>query len=242
MCCLTGCPVVNVFQIRLTFSLNLLKLVLIFYYLWKFNARKNTYRSEYSCYYEKNGSAIKNITDEIPFDIPENWCWEKISNATLFQEGPGILAVDFRHSGVPLIRIAGMQTNKVSLNGCNYLDEIMVAERWKHFRLDKGDIVISSSASMDKIAEVFEDTVGAIPYTGLIRFKMQPCLIKEYFKFFIQSNCYIKQIDKQKSGGTIKHYGPSHLQKMYIPIPPITEQQRIIKKIIDLFEKVKDEN
>lgn len=88
-----------------------------------------------------------------------------------------------------------MQTNKVSLNGCNYLDEIMVAERWKRFRLDKGDIVISSSASMDKIAEVFEDTVGAIPYTGLIRFKMQPCLIKEYFKFFIQSNCYINKVD-----------------------------------------------
>ena len=49
------------------------------------------YKGDDNCYYEKNGATIKNITDEIPFDIPENWCWEKISNATLFQEGPGIL-------------------------------------------------------------------------------------------------------------------------------------------------------
>ena len=194
------------------------------------------------CYYEKNGSIVKNINEEIPFELPNSWEWVKISNATIFQEGPGILAVDFREKGVPLIRIAGMQTNTVSLNGCNFLDKQMVEEKWKHFKLDKGDIVISSSASMDKIAEVDDTTVGAIPYTGLIRFKMTSCLLKDYFKFFIQSNCYIKQIDKQKSGGTIKHYGPSHLQKMYIPIPPIAEQKRIICKIEGVFSKIKDEN
>ena len=200
------------------------------------------YKGDDNCYYEKVGTKVRNITDEIPFDIPNNWSWEKISNATIFQEGPGILATDFRPIGVPLIRISGMKTSKVSLDGCNYLEESMVSEKWHHFKLDKGDIVISSSASMDKIAEVFEDTVGAIPYTGLIRFKMRQCLIKEYFKNFIQSSCYIKQINKQKSGGTIKHYGPSHLQKMYIPIPPIPEQQRIIEKIATLFEKVKGEH
>ena len=29
----------------------------------------------YFCYYEKVGSATKNITDEIPFDIPDSWSW-----------------------------------------------------------------------------------------------------------------------------------------------------------------------
>jgi type I restriction enzyme S subunit len=172
--------------------------------------------------------------DEIPFDIPENWKWVRIAEMSYFQEGPGIMAKDFRNSGIPLIRIAGMQKDKLSLDGCNYLDPDMVEKKWSHFKLDLGDIVISTSASMDKICEVTEETVGAIPYTGQIRFKMFGNISKEYFKYFIMSNAYIKQINEQKSGGTIKHYGPTHLNKMIIPLPPLTEQKRIVSKIEQL--------
>ena len=181
--------------------------------------------------------------EEYPFDIPDNWKWLYISDMSLFQEGPGILAVDFRIQGVPLIRIAGMQEDVVKLDGCNYLDPQMVEDKWKHFKLDLGDIVISTSASMDKIAEVTEETVGAIPYTGLIRFKMFGNINKEYFKYFIKSSFYATQINEQKSGGTIKHYGPTHLKKMLIPIPPIEEQQRIVERLealLPLCETLKE--
>ena len=104
-------------------------------------------------------------------------------------------------------------------------------KKWSHFRLAPGDIVISTSASMDKIAEVTTDTIGAIPYTGLIRFKMYGNINKEYFKCFIKSPFYANQIIKQAAGAAIKHYGPSHLRKMYIPLPPLEEQQRIVDKV-----------
>lgn len=171
----------------------------------------------------------------MPCKIPENWRWVYISDMALFQEGPGILAKDFRASGVPLIRIAGMKSDKVSLEGCNYLDESMVKNKWDHFKLDLGDIVISTSASMDKIAEVQEDTVNAILYTGLIRFKMYGNINKKFFKYFIKSPFYLHQIDEQKAGGTIKHYGPSHLKRMIIPLPPIEEQQRIVERLEQLL-------
>lgn len=183
---------------------------------------------------ERYRGAIEN-SEFLPCKIPENWRWVYISDMALFQEGPGILAKDFRDSGVPLIRIAGMRSDKVSLEGCNYLDENMVKDKWNHFKLDLGDIVISTSASMDKIAEVQKDTVNAILYTGLIRFKMYGNINKEYFKYFIKSPFYLHQIDEQKAGGTIKHYGPSHLKKMIIPLPPIEEQQRIVEQLEKLL-------
>ncbi|WP_025852775.1 restriction endonuclease subunit S [Paenibacillus ehimensis] len=173
--------------------------------------------------------------DEIPFDIPDSWKWVRIPEMSYFQEGPGILAVDFRDSGVPLIRISGMQNDELSLEGCNYLDPDMVEKRWSHYKLDLGDIVISTSASMDKICEVTDKTVGSIPYTGQIRFKMYGNINKDYFKFFVKSSWYIKQINEQKSGGTIKHYGPTHLKKMIIPLPPLEEQKRIVAKIEELL-------
>ena len=179
------------------------------------------------------------IADKVPFEIPDNWMWCHISDVCLFQEGPGILAVDFRTSGIPLIRIAGMQGDKVKLDGCNYLDPNMVAAKWDHFRLDKGDIVVSTSASLDKIAEVDDEAEGAIPYTGLIRFKMFTGLSKQYFTYFIKSPCYVNQIAEQEAGAAIKHYGPTHLRKMFIPIPPIEEQKRIIKMIEAVLPSIK---
>ena len=177
----------------------------------------------------------KVIPENEPFEIPNTWVWMYISDMTLFQEGPGILGKDFREQGVPLIRIAGMQTSEVLLEGCNYLDPDMVSEKWEHFKLDYGDIVISASASMDKIAEVKEEAEGSIPYTGLIRFKINGGIDKEYFKWFIRSPFYMSQVNNQKTGGTIKHYGPTHLRQMMIPLPPLAEQHRIVAKIEELL-------
>lgn len=176
--------------------------------------------------------------DEIPFSIPNNWKWAYIPEACYFQEGPGILAKDFRKNGTPLIRIAGMQGNIVSLEGCNYLDPEMVKEKWSHFKLDEGDIVISTSASLDKIAEVDVTSVGAIPYTGLIRFKMFDGISKDFFKYFIESPFYVSQIKEQEAGAAIKHYGPTHLNHMLMPIPPLAEQKRIVERLNTFMQNI----
>ncbi|MDU2591779.1 MAG: restriction endonuclease subunit S [Paeniclostridium sordellii] len=187
----------------------------------------------------KKEKSLSNISkEENLFELPKGWEWSRLPNVTIFQEGPGILAKDFREEGVPLIRLSGMQSNVVSLEGCNYLDEEMVKQKWKHFKLDLGDIVISSSASMGKVARVDSSTVGCIPYTGLIRFKVLSGILDKYFIYFMQSPDYISQIDAQKSGTTIKHYGPTHLKKMIIPVPPLEEQKRIVAKVDELFELI----
>ena len=190
------------------------------------------FRGADTAYYEKVGDAEPVcIDDQIPFDIPDSWEWSFIPEIAYFQEGPGILGADFKKEGVPLIRIAGMQGKYVSLQGCNYLDPEKVLQKWNHFKLDLGDIVISTSASLDKIAEVTEEAKGAIPYTGLIRFKMFSGISKDYFTYFIKSPFYMAQIAKQESGSAIKHYGPTHLKRMIIPIPPYLEQLRIVKEL-----------
>ena len=180
-------------------------------------------------------AARKSAIENVPYSLPCNWVWKRISEVTEFQEGPGIGKDDFRPKGVPLIRISGMQESVVHLHGCNYLDPGMVREKWNHFRLDRGDVVISTSASLDKVAVVDDECVGAIPYTGLIRFKMTSSIDREYFRLYIQSSEYARQIDEQKKGGAIKHYGPTHLRKMTIPIPPLAEQKRIVTCVESLF-------
>src|SRR5712675_2132091 len=101
--------------------------------------------------------------------MADEWLEIPFSDVIDFQEGPGILAKDFHEHGVPLVRLAGLERGASILAGCNYLDPEVVARRWAHFALKRGDILLSTSASLGRIALVGDDAVGAIPYTGIIR-------------------------------------------------------------------------
>lgn len=156
--------------------------------------------------------------------------WEEVdfANAIFFQEGPGIMTVDFRDEGVPLVRLSGLAGQSVSLHGCNYLDPDKVEKKWSHFRLEAGDILVSCSASFGRPAIVTDVAAGAVFYTGLVRFKAKDGRLSVgYLEVFMGSPSFLRQAESFAVGGGIKHFGPTHLRQMKVPLPHINEQQRI---------------
>ncbi len=161
-------------------------------------------------------------------EVPAHWALVPFGLAFEYQEGPGIMAVDFRDEGVPLVRISGVQGRWVTLEGCNYLEPSKVKEKWAHFRLDKGDLIISGSASMGLVSEVGEDAAGAVAYTGLIRLKPRANIsIRDFIRSVVGSYQFHAQIDLLKAGSTIQHFGPTHLSQMKVVLPPVNEQAQI---------------
>lgn len=186
----------------------------------------------------KSNVEMKDSGNEWIGKVPKEWGIVPLNKVCTYQEGPGIMSADFEESGVPLIRISGMKGNTVSLNGCNYLNPRKVKQKWEHFKLNLGDILISASASTGIVATVDESTVGCIPYTGLIRFKAGSSIANSYLKYFIESDIYIEQINIQKTGTTIHHYGPSHLRKVKFVLPPLNEQQSIVDFLDEKCSKI----
>ncbi|HCE5420931.1 TPA: restriction endonuclease subunit S [Legionella pneumophila] len=164
--------------------------------------------------------------------IPEHWRIIPFKYVIYFQEGPGIMAVDFTEQGVPLIRIRNLTANKVQLEGCNYLNPEKVEKIWKQFQLDVDDLLISTSATTGLVSSVGPEAKGAIPYTGIIRLKPKnKSIINEYIKLLVSSTLFFTQIDLLKTGSTIQHFGPLHLGQMSICLPPLGEQSEIARLI-----------
>ena len=159
--------------------------------------------------------------------VPSHWRISPFRQACWYQEGPGIMAVDFHETGVPLLRISGVQGRYASLDGCNFLDPEKVAQKWRHFRLHEGDLLISASATMGTITEVGEEAVGAVAYTGIIRMKPSDQVTKRFLSYFLGSSIFMEQINLMKQGSTIQHFGPTHLSRVKIPLPPTDEQEAI---------------
>ena len=156
-----------------------------------------------------------------------------------FREGPGILARDFREHGVPLVRLAGLNRGVSVLEGCDYLDPEAVSARWSHFQLELGDILLSTSASLGRIAVVGQEGVGAVPYTGIIRMRpMGNTLYAPFIKYLLEGPDFQQQAEMVGVGSVIRHFGPMHLRQMTVRFPSLPEQRAIAHVLGTLDDKI----
>jgi len=184
--------------------------------------------------YQKVINGARAVLDHYRPHIPihPDWPMVELASVARFQEGPGILAKDFRNEGVPLVRLAGLGGATVTLNGCNYLNPELVVQKWNHFRLQVGDILVSTSASFGRPAIVGPEAAGAVFYTGLIRFRpLDSTLDSKYLETFLGSPEFLEQGQAFATGSSIKHFGPMHLKQMKITLPPLATQQAIVAEI-----------
>lgn len=161
--------------------------------------------------------------------------WVPLKTVAGYREGPGILAVDFRDHGIPLLRIGNLMDDTVTLEGCGFLDPADVDTRWSHLAAHTGELLISGSATSGLPVVVPPEADGAIPYTGLIRlWPLDGRLNRDYLRFFLASRLFTDQIDRLKTGIGLQHWGPSHLAQVSLPLPNGNHQAAIVNRLLEV--------
>ncbi len=149
-----------------------------------------------------------------------------------YREGPGILAADFRESGTPVIRLAGVKPTTVTLEGCNFVDPSQAARQWAHLVVRAGELLVSGSAGTRFPVVVPAAVDGAIPYTGLIRVSPRDGrLSRDFLRYFMGSPVFHNQADRLKTGIGVQHWGPFHLGQVEMPSLDRGEQDRLVQQL-----------
>jgi len=173
-----------------------------------------------------------------------------IPDVVFYQEGPGVRNTQYTTSGVKLLNVANLQDGKVDLSTSErYISEVEAYGKYKHFLVDDGDFIIASSGIQ---VDYFEKKMGFVDSTQLplcmntstIRFKSldENKLSICYFMYCLKTPQFKDQLRTLITGSAQLNFGPSHLKKMTIPLPPL-EVQRQIADVLDsasaLIEKRK---
>lgn len=170
---------------------------------------------------------------------PDEWEVVPFAEAVDFREGPGILAEDFRESGVPLLRLRNIERPFVDLDGCNFLDPEMVKSRWAHFSVLPGDLLVSTSGTLGRVSIATQASAGSIPYTGIIRMRpARPDIDAGFIRYFLTSPLFQLQAEASAAGSVLRHFGPSHLREMSFPVPSEEEQRAIAGVLGSLDDKI----
>ena len=180
-------------------------------------------------HYEQIGSETKDITDEIPFEIPNNWEWCRMVNITK-QIHYGYTASAKSEGCAKLLRITDIQNNSVSWNNVPFCD--ISPKDLSNYKLELRDILIArTGGTVGKSYIIKEINSSSVFASYLIRLIPVFSINEDYIKLFLESPLYWKQLKEKSMGTGQPNVNGEALKSLLIPIPPITEQSKIVRKI-----------
>ena len=194
------------------------------------------YKGDDNCYYEHiNGKDI-DITEEIPFDLPDSWAWSRwgeLSDSIQY----GYNAPAKQSGRIKMVRISDIHENQVMWENVPYCD--IAEEDISTYLLKENDILFARTGGTVGKSFLVQNIKEEAIYAGyLIRTRYNSKLIPQYFKYFMESPLYWSQL----RNGTIATAQPNcngqTLSKMIVPVPPLAEQKRIVEKIDEIFVKL----
>ena len=172
-------------------------------------------------------------------DLPADWPVADFSSAVFFQEGPGLRNWQYRPTGVPFVNIRCLINGRLDRAAMTCLDPQEVETKYRHFLLDPGDYVVSSSGTLGRIAEVRAEDQPCMLNTSVIRMRPKSdALDRRFLKYFLLSELYQQQILAFAAGSVQANYGPSHLRQMKIVLPPLAEQRAVAETLSSLDDKI----
>ena len=197
------------------------------------------YRGDDNSYYEKFADGtVKCIDEEIPFEIPQGWEWANIGSLFFIQTGASFKKEQAHTTpkGIRILRGGNILPNYYTFKDDDlFVDPSLVSDS---ILLQKNDLITPAVTSIDNIGKMARITesytnVSAGGFVFIMRGYLQNDVLSEYLCAAIQSPYVtnsIKAITK-KSGSAFYNIGKERLVSIFVPIPPIEEQQRIVDRI-----------
>ena len=176
-------------------------------------------------------------TRVLQYQIPDSWRWFRLGDVAFFQEGPGIRNWQFRREGVKLLNVQNIVDGQLVLENSDRFVSIEEFEAtYTHFRVEQGDILFASSGgSWGKTAWFEEPGYPVMLNTSMIRLKFYSKRCSDdYLLLFLRGQFFRKQMEIQLVGMQ-PNFGSTHLGRLYIPLPPLAEQRRIVGKVDQLL-------
>ena len=167
--------------------------------------------------------------DEIPFEIPENWCWCRLEDLVTIL-GDGL-------HGTPQYDISG---EYYFVNGNNLNNGVIEIKpdtkkiNEKEFEKYKKDlnettIFVSINGTIGNIA--FYNNEKIILGKSACYFNVAIEDLKKYFFYLFQTDFFLNYALDNATGTTIKNVGLGTMRNFLLPLPPLSVQNAIVAKL-----------
>lgn len=179
--------------------------------------------------------------EEQPYEVPENWVWVRLGEIVDILNGDRGKNYPAKSTlskeGIPFISAANLSDNIV------VEDDLLCMSDEQYNKLSAGklrrnDIVLCIRGSLGKHGK-FPFEKGAIASSLVIlRSKDRDALTDDYVMQYLDVPLFYDEIKKYDNGTAQPNLAAKNLELFLIPLPPLSEQKRIVERIEELFAKL----
>lgn len=179
-------------------------------------------------HYEKfTDGTIKCIEDEIPFELPEGWEWARLGS--IAETNLGKMLDAKKNKGVPRPYLRNINVRWGSFDLSDLLEMRIQDEEVERYSVRKGDLIICEGGEPGRCA-IWKDE-DKVFFQKALHCVRPHLVLSEYLFIVINALSLSGFTERYFTGTTIKHLTGQSLKALLIPIPPIHEQQDIIKMV-----------
>ncbi len=200
-----------------------------------------------SSYYEKflATGEVKCIDEEIPFEIPQGWEWVRLGNIATIIGGYAYKSQDFiNSSNNQVLRLGNIKNDFLKHNASPVYISDDLATKTDKFRCHLDDILITMTGTRKKRDYFFSYKVeqNDLNYfinqrVGILRFYISE--VSMFMIYALKAENTLQNVFQYETGTANQgNLGAENIAKVYIPLPPLSEQLRIVSKIKELIPLV----
>lgn len=196
------------------------------------------FRGEDNSYYEKMGDKVENISDEIPFELPDGWMWCRGRSC-----------------------FSGMESTKPQGEFFDYIDIDAIDNRLHRIKTAKhlpaseapsrasravktGSVLFSLVRPyLENIALVEKTHSHCIASTGFYVCNSNGILLPKFMFFLMISSYVVSGLNQYMKGDNSPSISKDNIESWLYPVPPMAEQKAIcakLKKVFNLIAKVEN--
>ena len=197
------------------------------------------FRGDDNKYYEQIGKKCLDITDEIPFPIPNNWAWSRLSSMCSIVNGFTPLRSESKFWDCGTINWFTVEDIKNQGEMIYSTKQKITDEATSKERIVRaGSVLLCCTASVGQCALAKIDLTTNQQFNALTVKDVNRFILTDNYLFWFAKT--LKATLQRLSGKTTFEFvSVKKVGNILIPIPPFQEQQRIVAQIEKLFEQLR---
>ena len=178
--------------------------------------------------YEKVGDEVRSLADEVPFDIPDSWEWVTLQTIATSSLGKTLDKAKNKGNLKPYLCSINVYWDGIDLTTVK--EARLEENELPKYLLRPGDLLICEGGDVGRSA-VWESTQEMYYQNALHRVRFYGGINPHYFQLLLECYKGNQILDAYSKGMTIKHLVQTALNTIVFPLPPLSEQTRIVNAV-----------
>ena len=181
----------------------------------------------------------KKFEEEEPFELPKTWIWQKLPDLCSIPITDGTHKTPTysdKENGIPFLSSKDVTSGEIDWSKIKYITKELHEELYKRLAPQKNDILLAKNGTTGIAALVKDNTVFDIYVTLALIRPISKIIYPQYLLYIINSQFCKNQFNDHLTGIGVPNLHLVDINKTVIPLPPLSEQQRIVLKIEELFK------